>query len=235
MPKALANDEITGRLHDYARNNYLFLGNVTKGVALAIATSILLQILSDLRSEWVRITPWLASLAGILVTYMTWDIGTLLSNSRANILDSLLPLLMGMAEFLLFGILLKYDNNNLALLWFNWFACLGLHALIGAIILHNRISVTDFRRDFEDGALAGIYQSWLRKSRTGASFMSIACFVVWFLLRYWVLRQFGVRTCEITQFCIAIPFTFVLAKIISDASRLKHETDQHVLKEAAAA
>src|SRR6267378_3445169 len=71
MPKALANNEIAGRLHDYARNNYLFLGNVTKGVVLAIATSILLQMLSDFRSEWVIVTPWLASFIGILVTYMT--------------------------------------------------------------------------------------------------------------------------------------------------------------------
>ncbi|HEV2964436.1 MAG TPA: hypothetical protein VG649_21590 [Candidatus Angelobacter sp.] len=227
MPRALTNDEINRRLHDYARDNYLFLGNVTKGVALAIATSILLQILSDFQSEWIRITPWLTSFVGILITYMTWGIGSLLSNSRANIRDSLLPLLMGMAEFLLFGILLKYDKNDHPLLWLNWFGCLGLHAFIGVMIIHNRIKVTDFANDFEDSALSNIYESWLRRNRIGASCVSIAAFIVWGFLRCWALRPDRIHTCELIQFGLAIPFMIALAIVISDVNRFKHESDEH--------
>jgi len=230
MPKALTNDEVRTRLHDYARDNYLFLSNVTKGVVLAIATSILLQILSDFQSEWVRITPWLTSFAGILVTYMTWGIGSLLSNSRANMLDTLLPLLMGMAEFLLFGILLKYDKSDLAALWLNWFGCLALHALTGAVILHNRIRVTDFCRDFEDSTLSKIYELWLRRSRIGASCVSLVALIAWMFLRCWALPRYGFYACAIIQFWLAIPFMCVLARVAYDADWLKRESDARTAK-----
>jgi len=232
MPRALGNDEIGRRLHEYARNNYVFLGNVTKGVALAIATSILLQILSDFQSEWVRATLWLTSFLGILVTYMTWDIGSLLSNSRANILDSLLPLLMGMVEFLLFGILIKSDNKELTLLWFNWFGCLGLHALFGAIIIHNRISVTNFSDDFVDITLARLYHAWLKQCRIGASCLSIAALITWCFLRYWALHRYQIHTCEILQFWITIQFMSILMKVVFDTNRFKYETDEQALKES---
>lgn len=226
MPQPVKNDEIQSRLHEYARSNYLFLGNVTKGVVLAIATQVLLQIVGDFRAEWVRLMPWLASFFGIVVTYVTWDIGTLLSNARTNTLDSVLPLSMGVAEFLLFGILWKIDQSKL---WLNWLLCSGTHSLIGGLIAHNRIRITDFHADFVDPKMSKIYEAWLLRCKGGAFFLAGATYILW-------LGQKWVEAGKIFQFVCGIPISLLLIKIILDTTTMKRRVDEHaMMKESKAA
>ncbi len=40
MPLPLNRDQIAGRIRDYPRDSYLFIGSVIKGVALAAATFV---------------------------------------------------------------------------------------------------------------------------------------------------------------------------------------------------
>jgi hypothetical protein len=228
MPQPLENKEIQSRLHDYARNNYVFLGNVTKGVVLAIATTVLLQIVSDFRVEWMRLVPWMASFVGIVVTYVTWDVGTILSNARANAFDSVLPLAMGVAEFLLFGILLNVSQTSL---WRNWFFFAGTHAVVGAAIVHNRLRVTDFSTDFADPKISKIYNAWMLRCRNGASGVAAVSYAVWLCEKLWVPT--GCK--EIVQFAFGIPYTILMIGIVRDTTRMKRRVDEHSVIETSKA
>lgn len=231
MPQPLENHEIQSRLHDYARNNYLFLGNVTKGVVVSIATLVLLEIVSNFHAEWMRLVPWLASFVGIVVTYVTWDVGTILSNARANALDSVLPLAMGVAEFLLFGILFNGGQTSQTSLWLNWFFCAGTHGVVGAVIVHNRIRVTDFRGDFVDPKISTIYEAWMRRCRKGASGVAVVSYAVWLCQKLWIPTGYK----DIFQFAFGIPYAFLMVGIIRDTTTMKRRVDEHSTMEASKA
>ena len=226
MPQPLRVEDIHTRLHDYARDNYLFLGNVTKGVALAVATTILLQIVGDFRSEWTRMTPWLASLVGIVATYVTTHSGILMTNSRANSLDSMLPLVMGIAEFLLFGIL--FVNKDHPVLWLNWFLCVALHALVGVAIVQNRIWNVNPAVDYGDQDLGKSYEESLIRNRNGAALLSLVSIGAWLSVRCWIFPQSGIRAAAIAQFVLAIPFIFSLAIIIQNSNTDRRLIDDYV-------
>lgn len=225
MPQPLRNNEIQNRLHDYARNNYVFLGNVTKGVVVSIATLVLSEIISNFRAEWMRLVPWLASFVGIVVTYVTWDVGTILSNARSNALDSVLPLAMAVAEFLLFGSLLKVGGPSL---WVNWFFFAGTHAVVGALIVHNRIRVTDFRADFEDDDISKNYEDWMRKCRIGAIGVAVISYTVWLCQKLFIPMNFW----GIVPLLGGIPFIYLMITIIRDTTTLKNCIDEDSMPEA---
>lgn len=219
MPKPLQNDEIQRRLHDFARSNYLFLGSVTKGVVLSIATLVLLQIVGDFRSEWMRLSPWVASFTGIVVSYVTWDVGTVLSNSRTNTLDAVLPLLMGVSEFLLFGVLWKVDKSTL---WLNWLFFSSTHSFLGALIVWNRIRITDLDSDFEDSDVSKVYDVWLQECRKAAARGAVFAFVAWLFQK--LMLPPGAE--KKFQSLLAILITAVLIRIILNTTTLKRRVDE---------
>src|SRR5882672_1420407 len=117
MPLPIKKHDVAERLRNYTLNNYLYLGSIVKGIALYFATLALMQIFTE--ADWKRAPLWVAPFAAILVSYMTWGRGVLVTNSRSNIADAVFPLLMGIVEFFLFGVLLS--NKDHPHFWLNWF------------------------------------------------------------------------------------------------------------------
>src|SRR5947199_10115571 len=100
MPRLITRKDVVERLHNFPLESYALISNVAKGIALGVGSLVLLQVLFQLRSEWIRFSPWLASMTAVLVSYMKWSRGSLLTNARANVGDMVFPVLMGVLEFL---------------------------------------------------------------------------------------------------------------------------------------
>ena len=139
-----------------------------KGVAFAAGSIVLIRIIEDWQLYWPRLFPLLSSFLLILMTHVTWSRGALLTNSRANILDSVLPMLMGVLEFLLFAILLPSVREPD--LWRWWFFIVAVHSLIAVFIITNRISLTVISEDFEIelDEMANALVKWMNGAQKGA-------------------------------------------------------------------
>lgn len=150
-----------------------------RSVAWAAGTLVLLQILREPTRYLQRLLPWVVSLLATMVTLTTWGRGVLLTNSKANVWDSVLPMLMGIVEFGLFAVLApRYFGSEEEDLgkdhvkewlgkkfprlrdrsksfrenfhaWHLWFFLLALHTLLAVFLVKNRIANTDILNDFE--------------------------------------------------------------------------------------
>ena len=227
MPKALTREDVIERLHTCPIDSYALIANVAKGIALGVGSLVLLQILAQLQTEWVRLIPWWASLSVVLLSYVKWTRGTILTNSRSNILDSLFPLSMGIVEFLLFAILGVQKDLNSSL-WLNWGAVLGLHGLTGAALVSNRIRLTKLGEDFdaEIRALGEQYLSWLRADRLQAFAVGVFALSTWAFGRLWLTPTHDVWL----QSSLAVVVGLGSCKPLSDARKEHDQIDSYVSK-----
>lgn len=230
MPRPITKNEIADRLRDYTFENYLYINSIIKGIALYFATLALSQIFTDFK--WARLAPWLASMAAILVSYSKWARGALITNSRANIRDTTFPLLMGVAEFFLFSILISDDTKKDAWhqeFWLNWLFVLAAHSLFAAGLVWNRISTVnlelDFAADPQDDAnnrgaraVGMMMDKWIRVDRRGASIFGAAALLAWIVVRFIILPEKGPGVAGTVQAWVAGFFFFGFCKIIYDAN-----------------
>lgn len=105
MSSTLTVDDIANRLTNFPHDRYLYIGGFMRSVAWAAGTIVLLRILRSDKKYWPRLLPWVGSFLATMVTLMTWGRGILLTNSSANVWDSVFPTLMGIVEFCLFAVL----------------------------------------------------------------------------------------------------------------------------------
>lgn len=113
MPLSLTKSDIAERLRDYSRENYLLFANIIQGVVLGTATLAAIHMASDPVHNLKKIPAFLCSGAVTFITYVTWTRGVLLTNSRSNTRDAVLPLIMGGLEVSLFAVLSSYGNLEL--------------------------------------------------------------------------------------------------------------------------
>jgi hypothetical protein len=175
----------------------------------------------------MRLFPWLASTATIVISYLKWTRGTLLVNAKTNVGDSVFPLLMGVAEFLLFAVL-SVDKEN-STLWLNWCGCLSLHAFIAVGIVHNRIKLIDkkdFAPDLND--LVSEYKSWLVADRWQAASIGLLACAVWIANLEWLIPKHEFRIGSYIQSVFALLFFIGSWKPISDANSQRNRIDQYV-------
>src|SRR6266487_3856601 len=99
MSSTLTVEQLQIRLSQFPHDQYLYIGGFMRSVALAAGTLVLMEILLQFRRYGVRLLPWTVAFGAILVTLTTWGRGVLLTNSRANVFDAILPILMGITEF----------------------------------------------------------------------------------------------------------------------------------------
>jgi hypothetical protein len=235
MPRPVTADNVSARMHDYASGNYLFVGNVIKGIALTTAAALLLDIIAELPSSWIILLPWITSMTAALVTHMTWSRGMILTNSRANLLDVVFPILAGMFEFLLFAIFIP--NNGLAILalqrsqsnlWLNWFGCLAAQMFLGGLIAHNRLQQSKENVDFQGlDDLAKKYRLWMKNDRLGALTLSTCALLAWTVTRY-VLCRYGLARAGKIQAAASVLFTIVLVIVLIGADSQRQEIDDYV-------
>lgn len=226
MSKQLSRSDVAGRLINYQRDSYLNMGSVMMGVSFAAGTIVLLEILQDLPSNWARLTYWFASLMTNIVSYLTWGRGTLLANSRGNLRDSVLPLLLGVGEFLLFAIL-SVKTFVEADVWRWWFFIAAFVLICAVLITHNRLMVTkvteDFTPDLQD--LGHEMLEWIKEDRKGAwvgTFVALALFAgtwVWPLGNNWLSAA------------LAVPFILIFIKVIRDAEKQRARIEEFVFQD----
>ncbi len=129
---------------------------------------------------------------------MKWGRGILLTNSRANILDSFFPLLTGLVEFSLFALLslrlflptLTDIQRLVHQTWPNWwFLALAAHGLLSVGLVVNRLCVMNISADFDTPLhpVASTLRGWMRGDVLGASAFSCGALLVWLALhRGWI-------------------------------------------------
>ena len=228
MPLPLTSKEVAERLRNYPRDNYLYIGSIVKGTALAAATLVALAIFSDLRTHWPRIAPWFASLMAITVSYMTWGRGVLLTNARSNLLDSIFPLMMGLVEFLLFGLLLP--DKERPFLWHHWFSILGLHSLLAVLLIQNRLKNTILEEDFSPNLfpLGLELVKWLRKDQIGAGIATVSSLIIWLAMITVGWPYLGPPYADLTHTVLAGLAGILLLLPILSADHQRHYVDKFV-------
>ncbi|MGC2421745.1 MAG: hypothetical protein WA405_08865 [Candidatus Acidiferrales bacterium] len=239
MSKAVTKEEVAERLHRHVLDNYTLLADVSKGIALAIGSAALLTILVNLRSEWMRLLPWLGSMAAVIISYVKWNRGAILTNARASTWDAVFPMLMGVDEFLLFAILVVDKQNLPQYLWLNWPVLIAIHAFTATGLVSNRIRLTDVSRDFEASKdmsdLGRNYVVWMKKDRfqtTLIGTIALTVWVIWAVGHCWIL-QTPDRTRHWAWFVGASALAFFAGawkKPIPDANRERNEIDTFVSK-----
>lgn len=169
MARQLTREDVATRLKNYQRDGYLYIGGFMKSVTFAAGTIVLIEILSHETEIWLRLPLWIVSLMATLLSYLTWGRGTLLINSRGNLQDAVLPLFMGITEFLLFA-LLSFGSIANETAWRWWFAALAADFFIGALITWNREKITHLTEDFAPDIrnLGKEMAQWVQNDRRGA-------------------------------------------------------------------
>lgn len=176
MASFLTPEDISSRVKNFHRDGYLYIGSILKGVTYAASTIVLLEILSNFPENWFKIPLWSASMCLAIVSYATWGRGALLANQHGNICDSILPLILGILEFILFGILseneaVKDTSSSSPLDWRLWFVFVTLYHLVAVGITFNRLKNVKVSRDFapELKALGEESVDWIKGDRLGAT------------------------------------------------------------------
>jgi hypothetical protein len=230
MPKPLTGPDVVERLHVNALESYALTLNVVKGIALGVGSLVLLQILSDFQSDWLRLLPWSASLVGLLISYLKWTRGALLTNARANLWDSFFPLLMGAAEFLLFAVLAVDREAASSDLWLNWPLCWAAWNFAAAALVNNRLRLTNVERDFtaELSGLGNEFKGWLRADRWQAGLLGLFGLVLWILGRAWMIPTYGTETWAYVVGAFASLCFIAAWKPVSDANSQRNRIDDFV-------
>ena len=220
-----------------------------RSVVWAAATIVLLAILVNYNKYKLRLLPWIASLLATMVTLMTWGRGVLLTNSKADVWDSVLPTLMGITEFCLFAILApqlfgviapQEDNTKqksqsdgeIEPLRY-WFFVLALHAGLAVLLVLNRIYLTDKVNDFapELQELASEYMGWMKMDVIGAG-VSCIFFIGFGIWTRYLMRQHSKFPDRKRYMRIFVVLTIIpilgYAKVIWDAESQRQQTDKVV-------
>jgi hypothetical protein len=239
MPLPLTIPEVADRLRDYSRENYLLLANVIKGLVLGSATITAIGIASDVPDNWPKLSAFACSGAAMLVSYVTWTRGVLLTNSRSNTHDAVLPLVMGGIEMSLFAIL------NTKTGWHFWFFALAMHSFLAVLLVRNRINNTlkeDFDSKLSELRIREKYIGWMKQDVAGATAGTVAS-VLFGAITYLLFWKSGQRVWNIYvgtnwgdwTFLILplLPF-FMILKATRMATRQLRELDENISKAALA-
>lgn len=170
----LSSAELQIRVTSYTYISYSNFAYLIKSGVFAVASLTLIKILAPDESwRLVRISFWAASSGFALVSLVTWNRGSMLSNGRANASDSLLPLLMGIVEYGMFIVLLPRKVPGIQWEW--WYAFLAAHGFLAMVLVWNRIAQTNVARDFDDdlAQLGRDYVGWIQRDRMGAAAVGI--------------------------------------------------------------
>lgn len=140
MAPEIGKAQLQARLDTYLVDRYLNLHNILVGVALGIAGLAAANLMSapsgyqDYQVAFWML--WLAGLLAVVTAYAGAVIGSVLLPSRVpGMLDLLIPLALGIVEFLLFGILAHKVTSlsspaSVMVAWFSTFTGFGIVATV---------------------------------------------------------------------------------------------------------
>lgn len=230
MKRNLTREDIASRLKNHQRDGYLYIGGFMKSVTFAAGTIVLIEILSGGVGTWIRFPLWVAALLASIVTYLTWGRGILLTNSRGNLWDSILPLLMGIVEFMLFGVLstktFASDDSICHEIWKWWFLVVALDFLIAVGITRNREKNIEVKKDFTPSLqdLGEQLLIWIQEDGNGA----IKGF--WYALVVGIISLFIPEDWRWIYSIFSLPLIWVFGKAILKAEAERHKIDEAIFK-----
>jgi hypothetical protein len=178
--------ELAQRMREFVTTSYFTTMDLMGGGVIAIASVVLLEIVSSQSVDWLRPVLWFTSLLTFLVVRSFNRIGALLSSSAFNAGDHALPVLIGFAEMCSFVFLTdRFVDQQFAV---GWAASLAGTACFSSLLIHNRIRQIRSRDYTQDAhAFVEAYVSWHRQGRGGTMVWSIvatvAAVTAWMLSR----------------------------------------------------
>lgn len=165
---------VAERIVNFTHDSYVYTYGLIQSVALGAA------------AFWPRLSFWCASMFALLVTSSTTARGVIITGDQYNLFDTILPIALGLSEFLLFTVLQPHIPG----LWLCWYLAFGLFALCAAAITLNRLSMAR-KEEFDPSLekLPEMYMSWLKKdweeaARVGVIFVVSGVIAIWILPRY---------------------------------------------------
>jgi hypothetical protein len=110
MAKSEQQESLRLHLVDEYRNHFHITVSIFKGITLGAAAYALLAILAangtlDARVQFTALSFWCASFIGMMLTYDTLMLNSLITIAATNIVDLVIPFLYGITEFSLFPLL----------------------------------------------------------------------------------------------------------------------------------
>lgn len=189
----ITRQDLESRFSALGRDQYLFLYSVMKGVSFANGAYVLSLLLQDLEENWLRLPLWIASICALLVTYSTAFKGNLFLGPRTNLVDIFAPLILSLAEFLLFSVLqppsppLGADPNswNPDLLGTKWYFLFSIFSAAAWITIWNRWR--EFREEDYDADVCRIthkYKDSLLVNLRESAYSTIGFISVFVLLAF---------------------------------------------------
>lgn len=209
-------DRLASRVIDFTRDDYLSLAAVVQSGVLALAALILVRLLEN-PVDPSRFLTWAASLSLVFVTHTTWRRGALFASGRHHVLDSILPILLGLTEFLCFAILERSKQGFPE--WDDWSLAISAWGLVAALLIANRVRQSK-DEDFEEALrpLLSEYRGWLGSDLRGAIFVAFSSAVFWGVIQIWEPRGGWVHFTF--AFAVLATSTIVLWQIDKQQSRL---------------
>jgi hypothetical protein len=175
----ITREELRLRLHDHVYMSYTNYSFFIKGAVIAAAALSFIYILgaSDLHFKWTRLILWGASLGFSLVSIATWSRGSAFTSYRANMLDLLLPVGMGLVEVSMYVLLAPALGSVSDLpidAWLYWYLALACHTFLAMLLVGNRLLQTRME-DYADDlhGLVGKYRRWLWLDFSGAGVLFV--------------------------------------------------------------
>ena len=178
---ALTVNELRNRTNGHVYTSYLNMSFLIKSGVFTAASLSVIKIY-DLNDAWAMAdlsSLWLASAGLSTITLVTWSRGALLTNGRADWLDSLYPLLIGICEYALFLVLEPGQLSR----WSIWYLFAAAHALLAYLLVQHRSALTDPGSDFcgDLQELATKYKEWMKRDARPALIFSGGCLLFFFL------------------------------------------------------
>lgn len=177
MTLKLDRQTVAGRLHSLTSDHYSFIYGMMKSIALGVGAVILLPLIGEPLWRVPKLAFWAASVAAIMVSYVTTARGVVLTGFRCSWLDVVVPLGMGIVECLLFLVLQPVTASAIATpdIWRRWPFILSIHMFCAVLVVVNRLAMAK-ANDFEDELVPLIrkYKRWLKEDIVGAGFCGVA-------------------------------------------------------------
>lgn len=144
----LTRDILRSRLRDYAMSFYGQMGYANKSGALAVAGVALLSIIISPSHDLLpRLIYWLTGILMVTVTLVSWTVHPLfVGSARMRITDLMSPVMTGIAEYFIFGLLIWTPDYPTLWRWFPF--AVAAQGFTSWLLVVNRLSLLWKGEDF---------------------------------------------------------------------------------------
>jgi hypothetical protein len=179
--------------------HYVTLFSVMQGVVLAIAAFVLPDIL--LHRDWTRLLLWCVGVEGAVLTTHANAVGNLLLEGLPRLRDSLVPILLSIAHFLMFAFLQSSATMTY------WNCAYGAFALAAFFLISGIVKrLGNVEHALEVRVLIATYIAGQRAGRLAALGHAVLFFGLFFaILIFPLLQQFEWRFGIIAALLLLIP------------------------------